>query len=65
MRCGYALGGRSAADFESGIESDLQQDYADMDPDDVDTREKLEAMNELLSDPDIKTALLEHLAESD
>jgi len=31
----------------------------------VDTGEKLEAMNELLGDPDIKTALLEHLAESD
>jgi integrase len=65
MRCGYALDGRSAADFESGIESDLREDYGDMDPEDVDTREKLEAMNELLSDPDIKTALLEHLAESD
>jgi len=36
-----------------------------MDPLDVDTREKLEAMNEVLSDPDIKTALLEHLAERD
>jgi len=64
MRCGYALGGRSAADFESGIESDLQHDYADMDPQDEDTREKLAAMNELLRDPDVKSALLAHMAGS-
>jgi len=64
MRCGYALGGRSAADFESGIESDLREDYGDMDPEDVDTREKLEVMNELLGDPDVKSALLAHLDES-
>jgi hypothetical protein len=65
MRCGYPLDGRSAADFESGIESDLREDYADMDPEDMDMREKLDVMYEILSDPDIKTALFEHPVESD
>ena len=65
MRCGYALKGRSAADFEAKIESDIQGDLADMQPDDAETRAKFDAMTDLLADPDVKTALLSHLAETD
>jgi len=35
-----------------------------MDSKDVDTREKLEAMNELLGDPDVKSALLEYMSKT-
>jgi site-specific recombinase XerD len=65
MRCGYALDGPSAADFEAKIESDIQGDLADMRPDDAETRAKLDAMTDLLADPDVKSALLAHMAETD
>lgn len=59
MRCGYALRGESAADFEADVESDVKQDYAETDSEETTTKAKLDTIDDLLDDPDVKTALLE------
>lgn len=65
MRCGYALEGESAADFEAGVEVDMKQDYADTDPEDATTKEKIDTIDDLLDDPDVKTALLERMENAE
>jgi hypothetical protein len=47
------------------MESNLHKDYADMDSQDVSMRKKLEAINKLLDDPDVKSALLAYMAETE
>ncbi len=65
MRCGYALKGESAAGFEADVEEDVKQDYAETDPEDVTTKEKIDTIDDLLDDPDVKTALLERMGASE
>lgn len=48
---------------EDQIDSDVKQDYAQTNPSDADTQEKVETVDELLSDPEVKQALLEKLNE--
>jgi len=47
------------------MESNLHKDYADMDSQDVNTREKLEVINKLLDDPDVKSALMAYMAKTE
>ena len=45
------------------IQGDMTQSYKKPDPENTDTQEKLDTLNELLDDPKVKTALLEKLGE--
>ncbi|WP_348613014.1 tyrosine-type recombinase/integrase [Halobaculum rarum] len=65
MRCGYALKGMSAADFEAEAENDVKQDYAETDPEDASTKEMIDAIDSLLDDPEVKTALLERMSTAE
>ncbi|MFB6217880.1 MAG: tyrosine-type recombinase/integrase [Halobacteriaceae archaeon] len=60
--CGdvFTLDAKSA---EEQIEEDMKQEYRDSDPEDTDKQEKVDALDELLDDPDVKAALLEKLSE--
>lgn len=61
MRCGFALDQDTAGEFEQQVETDVKSDYRDTDPADDDTVEKLDTLDELLDDPEVKAALLEKL----
>lgn len=65
MRCGYALRGKAAADFEAEVEDDLKQDYAVTDPENVTTKQKVDTIDDLLKDPEVKTALLERMGATE
>ena len=45
------------------IEDQVKGSYAETDPDDGDTMEKVDAVDELLDDPDVKQALLDRLTD--
>lgn len=64
MRCGFALDQETAGELEARVDSDLKQDYRDTDPEDADTMARLETLDELLNDPEIKTALFEKMGSS-
>ncbi len=59
MRCGYALKGETAADFEAHTEADVKESYAETDPADTDVKGKIDALDQLLDDPELKAALLD------
>lgn len=65
MRCGYALKGESATDFEAEVEENMKQDYADTGPEDASIKEKLDTIDNLLDDPDVKTAFLERMGAAE
>lgn len=65
MRCGYALKGETAADFEADVDEDVKQEYAETDPGDTATKEKLGTIDDFLDDPDVKTALLERMGKAE
>jgi hypothetical protein len=52
----------AAADVRE-IEEDVKQDYADTEPGD-DAQDKLDALDDLLEDPEVRSALLEKMGES-
>jgi hypothetical protein len=41
----------------------VRQSYRDVDPDDDDTVDKIQFMDDLLEDPDVKQALLERVED--
>jgi len=41
----------------------MKESYKQTDPEDTDTQEKLDTLDDLLDDPKVKTALLEKLGE--
>jgi integrase len=61
-RCGtvYTPDAKSA---EEQIQSDMKDSYREADPEDSDTMQKIDQLDDLLEDPDVKAALLEKLAE--
>lgn len=63
MRCGFALDQETAAEVEEQADSKMKESYKQADPDDAETMEKLDTLDELLDDPEVKTALLEKLAD--
>ena len=63
MRCGFALDQETAAELEEQVDADLKADYRQTDPEDTGTNAKLDALDEILDDPEVKEALLEKLGE--
>jgi ribosomal protein S27AE len=63
QRCGFGLDPDRAASFEEEVSDDVKQDYAETDPGD-DKQGKLDALDDLLDDPEVKDALLEKMGES-
>jgi integrase len=52
-----------AKSAEDQIQEDMNESYKQTDPDDTDTQEKIDAVNELLDDPEVKAALLKQMDE--
>jgi hypothetical protein len=48
---------------EEQIEQQVKDSYRDVNPEETDTMEKVDTIDELLSDPDVKAALIEKLSE--
>jgi integrase len=63
MRCGFALDQETAAELEDQVDEDMKEDYKNTEPGDTETVEKLDTLDNLLEDPEVKTALLEKLGE--
>lgn len=63
MRCGFALDQETAAELQQRVESDIKQDYRETDPNDEDTMDRLEMLDNLLENPEVKQALLMKLEE--
>jgi len=63
MRCGFALDQETAAELEDQVDEDMKEDYKNTEPGDTETVEKLDTLDDLLEDPEVKTALLEKLGE--
>jgi hypothetical protein len=74
--CGHSLGPNDVACSNCGnvfspeahstkqeIEQDMKDSYREVEPGDSETIEKVDQLDELLDDPDVKAALLEKLAE--
>jgi integrase len=61
-RCGQAMRAEAAADVRE-IEEDVKQDYRDTEPGD-DAQDKLDALDGLLEDPEVRSALLEKMGET-
>jgi site-specific recombinase XerD len=61
QRCGFALDPDRAASFED-VTEDMKQDYADTDPE-GEQQDKLDALDDLLDDPEVKAALLDRMDE--
>jgi hypothetical protein len=61
-RCGTVYRPDAQAAKEK-IQDDLKQSYAETDPEDTDTQEKLDTLDDLLDDPEVKAALLKKLGE--
>jgi integrase len=53
-----------AKEVEDQIDSDMKESYKETDPEDRETQEKLDALDEILDDPEVKSALLEKLGEN-
>jgi integrase len=62
-RCGQAMRVEAAAEMEN-TESKVKDSYAQADPDDTETMNKLDTLDDLLEDPEVKTALLDKLSEA-
>ncbi|MFC7071614.1 tyrosine-type recombinase/integrase [Halovenus rubra] len=56
MRCGFGLDQERADEFEAETDEDIKQDYQDIEPG-ADLADKLETLDSLMDDPDIKSFL--------
>ena len=52
-----------AKSAQDTLDSDVKDSYKEVDPDDDETMDKIDTLDELLDDPDVKAALLEKLSE--
>jgi len=52
-----------AHNTQQRLQDDMKESYKQTDPEDTDTQEKLDTLDTLLDDPEVKTALLEKLGE--
>lgn len=52
-----------AQETKEQIDRDLKRSYGETEPDDIETMDKLDMLDELLEDPEVKQALLEKVAE--
>lgn len=60
-RCGAPLDEDAAGSLEEQMESKVKESYKLADPKDTETMEKLDTLDEILDDPEVKTALLAKL----
>lgn len=63
MRCGFALDQETAAELEDQVDEDMKEDYKQIDPDDVESADLIDALGDALEDPEAKAKLLEKLSE--
>ena len=63
MRCGFALDQETAAELEEQADSKIKESYKQTDPADSKTMEKLDTLDELLDDPEVKAALLDRFSD--
>jgi len=63
MRCGFAIDQETAAEVEEQIDDDMKEDYRQIDPDDVESAELIDALGDALEDPQAKATLLERLTD--
>jgi len=61
-RCGTVFAPDAQAAKET-VEDDLKESYKQTEPGDTDTQEKIDELDDLLDDPEVKAALLEKLQE--
>lgn len=61
-RCGQAMRAEAAAEVQDAEEK-VKDSYKQTDPNDTDTQGKLDTLDNLLDDPEVKTALLDKLGE--
>lgn len=61
QQCGFAIDQETANEIEMEVEDDLKEDYKGIEPGDRDTMEKVELLDSLLDDPDVKEILASHL----
>lgn len=61
-RCGTVFT-PDAKSAEAQIEQDMKDSYREVDPEDMDTQEKVDAIDDLLDDPEVKSVLLEKIGE--
>lgn len=59
MRCGFALDQATAGEIEEEADTDMKESYRETHPEDLDTQGKLDTLDSLLEDPELKTALLQ------
>ena len=52
-----------AKEAEDKVSDDVKKSYKQTDPDDTETQAKIDKLDELLDDPDVKAALLDKLAD--
>jgi site-specific recombinase XerD/predicted small metal-binding protein len=60
MRCGFAIDQETAGELEAEVGEKVKQSYKESDPSD-DLTDKIDTLDELLQDPEMKEALLEKM----
>jgi site-specific recombinase XerD len=60
MRCGFAIDQETAGELEAEVGEKVKQSYKEIDPSD-DLNDKIDTLDELLQDPEMKEALLEKM----
>jgi hypothetical protein len=63
MRCGFGLDQEKAEEIEQEVDSKTKESYKQVDPEDTETQGKVDQLDELLNDPDVKALLAEKLQE--
>lgn len=63
-RCGAALDENAAQTFEEQVQSDVKESYREADPDDEETMADIDALDEVLDDPQVKQMIAEKLDQS-
>lgn len=63
MRCGFGLDQEKAEEIEQEVETKTKSSYKQVDPEDTDSQDKIEQVDALLDDPDVKALLAEKLQE--
>jgi len=62
MRCGFAIDQETAGELEAEVGDKVKESYKQSDPRD-DLNDKIDTLDELLKDPEMKEALLEKIGE--
>lgn len=63
MRCGFGLDQEKAEEIEQEVDTKTKDSYKQVDPEDTDAQDKIEQVDALLDDPDVKALLAEKLQD--